>query len=324
MQKKKLPKGASWNYRLAITPGILHLAYEKIANGRYRGGETMYSRSLNVGRSWRTSKLLSTAEGYSSIGPDISASKNGDVIVMWRDGKYGSYNGFGASVIYRQSRDKGKSWNKEQVLSKIPEGSWPQSPSTRTLSAEFEQGKPIGFTWAVDTAYSTYKVKVRVSLNGGETFCDVTTITPDAEYAGGSTIMITRKRILVAWADDGLIGYDEIYFRSAPVVNTVKKQNNKVLKSKNVALAEAFPNPANPTTTLSFNIGNSSVVTVKVYNVVGEEVAILMNNASLNKGNHEMKFDASSLSSGIYYYRIFVQTDDGESMMSVKKLVLLK
>ncbi len=87
----------------------------------------------------------------------------------------------------------------------------------------------------------------------------------------------------------------------------------------NFALDDAYPNPFNPTTTLSFVIGKSSLVTLKVYDVLGREVASLLNNEKMEQGRHEVVFDASHLPSGVYFYQL-----NAGSFSSVKKLILTK
>jgi hypothetical protein len=90
------------------------------------------------------------------------------------------------------------------------------------------------------------------------------------------------------------------------------------LAPKDFALVNNFPNPFNPTTVISFQLPVSSFVTVKVYNVLGEEVVTLVNETT-QAGRHSVEFDAAHLPSGVYYYRMtaggFVQT---------KKLILMR
>jgi hypothetical protein len=64
-----------------------------------------------------------------------------------------------------------------------------------------------------------------------------------------------------------------------------------------------YPNPFNPSTTISFNIPHSSLVIVKVYDVLGKEVAVLVNE-DLKAGSYAATFDASGLTSGVYFYRL--------------------
>ena len=86
-------------------------------------------------------------------------------------------------------------------------------------------------------------------------------------------------------------------------------------------LYQNYPNPFNPTTTISFDLSDDAIVTLKVYNLLGQEVATVIDHQEFSEGNNEVVFDASSLASGVYYYRLIV--NDGE-MHQVKKMMLLK
>ena len=83
-------------------------------------------------------------------------------------------------------------------------------------------------------------------------------------------------------------------------------------------LAQNYPNPFNPTTTINYKIPKTSFVTLKIYNVLGKEIATLVNEEK-PAGNYNVEFNAKGLSSGIYFYRIrageYVQT---------KKMILMK
>ena len=85
------------------------------------------------------------------------------------------------------------------------------------------------------------------------------------------------------------------------------------------SLKQNFPNPFNPTTSIRFDISKSINVTLKVYNTVGKEVATLINNENVTPGIKEVTFDASDLSSGIYFYTL--QAGD---FKETKKMMLTK
>ncbi|TAK57415.1 MAG: T9SS type A sorting domain-containing protein [Bacteroidetes bacterium] len=91
------------------------------------------------------------------------------------------------------------------------------------------------------------------------------------------------------------------------------------------AMYQNYPNPFNPTTRLSFVIGNSSFVTLKVYNMLGQEVASLIERQDFEVGEYEIPFDGTNLPSGIYFYRINVVGQDGIlSYSDVKRMTLIK
>ena len=84
------------------------------------------------------------------------------------------------------------------------------------------------------------------------------------------------------------------------------------------SLSQNYPNPFNPTTKISFSIPVSEQVTIKVYDVLGKEVATLLNEVK-SAGTYEVDFNASNLSSGLYVYTI----SSGKFMQS-RKMMLLK
>jgi hypothetical protein len=86
-------------------------------------------------------------------------------------------------------------------------------------------------------------------------------------------------------------------------------------------LSQNYPNPFNPTTTIDFTLPQDAVVSLKVYSILGQEIATLIDREELGEGDNRVEFDASQFSSGVYYYRIVV--NDGE-FHQAKKMMLLK
>jgi len=84
------------------------------------------------------------------------------------------------------------------------------------------------------------------------------------------------------------------------------------------SLSQNYPNPFNPVTKISYSIPKSSYVSIKVYDILGKEIASPVNERQ-DIGSYSVEFDASKLTSGIYYYKI----EAGE-FTSVKKMTLVK
>ena len=84
------------------------------------------------------------------------------------------------------------------------------------------------------------------------------------------------------------------------------------------SLSQNYPNPFNPSTKIDFSIPVGAQVQLKVYNVLGQEVATLVNE-TMKSGSHTVTFDASKLASGVYLYKI-----TAGSFVSTRKMVLLK
>lgn len=87
---------------------------------------------------------------------------------------------------------------------------------------------------------------------------------------------------------------------------------------KEYALEQNYPNPFNPSTTIKYSIPNQSYVILKVFDVLGRQVATLVNKEQ-PQGNYEVKLDASNLTSGIYFY-----TMQAGEFMETKKMILIK
>ncbi|MHB1687297.1 MAG: T9SS type A sorting domain-containing protein [Ignavibacteriaceae bacterium] len=84
------------------------------------------------------------------------------------------------------------------------------------------------------------------------------------------------------------------------------------------SLSQNYPNPFNPSTTIKFSIQKPGLVTLKIYNILGQEVMTLVNQ-EMNMGSYSYSFDASRLSSGVYFYNI-----KSGSFVQTKKMLLLK
>ncbi|MBK6764859.1 MAG: T9SS type A sorting domain-containing protein [bacterium] len=84
-------------------------------------------------------------------------------------------------------------------------------------------------------------------------------------------------------------------------------------------LYQNYPNPFNPSTAIQFDLARAAVVTLKVFNVLGEEVATLLDHAPLNAGAQIVNFDAGRLASGVYMYQL-----DAGGLTDTRKMVLMK
>ena len=104
-----------------------------------------------------------------------------------------------------------------------------------------------------------------------------------------------------------------------PVATVVQ---NVGLAPRGFALSQNYPNPFNPSTKIDYSLEKAGMVSLKVYNVLGQEIATLVNDRQ-EAGSYSVPFNTNkgtlSLSSGVYFYRLEVG-----SLVSVKKLVLLK
>lgn len=93
-------------------------------------------------------------------------------------------------------------------------------------------------------------------------------------------------------------------------------------------LSQNYPNPFNPTTTIDFMLPSTSLVTLTVYNILGQEVRVLADRQMMDAGWQEVEFDGNSLSSGVYFYRLSAEYQDQNGTLlkesRVRKMLLMK
>ncbi len=99
--------------------------------------------------------------------------------------------------------------------------------------------------------------------------------------------------------------------------DTGVQEDGAVATPTDYSLSQNFPNPFNPSTQISFTVPNNEMVTLKVFNVEGREVATLFQGHT--QGQHAVTFDATDLASGVYFYRL-----EAGSFTQTNRMILLK
>ena len=89
------------------------------------------------------------------------------------------------------------------------------------------------------------------------------------------------------------------------------------------SLEQNYPNPFNPSTVISFNLAVDSDVSLKVFNILGQEVVSLLNNR-ISAGTQQINFNAAGLNSGVYFYQLEAKGIDGSNFSSTRKMLLTK
>ncbi len=136
-----------------------------------------------------------------------------------------------------------------------------------------------------------------------------------AKLDGSASLVIENKEINVKAHSSSRI--------NQPQGKILLKLNVSSGIPKEYALHQAYPNPFNPSTTIAFDLPKDAMVTLKVYDVLGREVAELLNNQQYEAGQHEVLFNANNFASGLYFYRISAQ-HEGNTFTDLKKMILLK
>ena len=150
------------------------------------------------------------------------------------------------------------------------------------------------------------------------TYVDETlSLTPLGGQAGTNVSYYVRGVFFEGFEDHETSSTDTVVV-NVPGKDIDKQAVNSAITNSTFSLFQNYPNPFNPTTTISLSLMKNSYVTLKVFDMLGREVAILINE-TLSAGNHKIQFDGSNLESGVYFYEI--KTD---RFRKVKKLTLLK
>ncbi len=89
------------------------------------------------------------------------------------------------------------------------------------------------------------------------------------------------------------------------------------------SLEQNYPNPFNPATTIAFGLASDSKVTLKIFDVLGQEAATIAND-NFSAGQHKVDFDAAGLNSGVYFYSIDAAGVDGSKFIQTRKMILIK
>lgn len=177
-------------------------------------------------------------------------------------------------------------------------------------------GNNVNLSWKTATEINNSGFEVQRS-NGGE-FKTITFIAGKGTTTEPQVYSFVDKGV-----ESGKYSYrlKQIDFDgTSELSSTVEVE---VLSPKEFYLAQNYPNPFNPSTTINFSLASDSKVTLKIFNILGQEIMTLID-GNYTAGNHKINFDGSSLNSGVYMYRLDATGIDGKSFASVKKMILNK
>jgi hypothetical protein len=126
------------------------------------------------------------------------------------------------------------------------------------------------------------------------------------QYAEGATAFVIPRSMAVS--ADGLTMYLGTFSVGVPAVqkftrSAVTSVENDNVRADGFALSQNYPNPFNPSTSISYTLPEAGMTTLKVYDMLGREVAVLVNGV-VSQGTHSVMFNAANLGSGVYLYEL--------------------
>ncbi len=180
-------------------------------------------------------------------------------------------------------------------------GSSSQYPNTiidSTTGGEDEEGYVLERNMPGDPGY-----RLIDTIKAGETKYIDSTVSGGIEY----------KYRMKSYTE-----FAESEYSSESAVTTITRINDKGALPEKFALSQNYPNPFNPLTVINFDLPGESILALKVYNLLGQEVAVVINKR-MPAGYHSLNFNAAHLTSGIYIYRL-----EAGGMIFIKKMILMK
>jgi len=307
--------GESWNPANTGKDDPNTDAFTVIGSNMFAGGPTGAFRSTDNGTSWTA----------------INAGLNSSYLIPYvkslaTDGLY-LYAGLIEGGVYR-SNDNGKSWTSIKAYNSNDDVPCLFMHGTDLFAVDYQgvsHTSDLGASWTssrspgIDTTGVSALAASGSTLFAG-TYSGIFRSTNNGiDWIGVSTglgnIHVFSLCALSKWLFAGTS--DSIWQR--PLAEIVTKVNSERQEPLSLScLKQNFPNPFNPTTTIQFSLQKASFVTLKVFNLLGKEVAILLSD-HLEAGTHSTQWNAVNIPSGVYFYRL--QTG---SLFQTKSLVVLK
>ncbi len=302
-----------------ITDGSIR-SFARIGNSLFAGGSIYIYRSTDYGNNWvkvgnyfQGSLSLAVIDSilFSASGNELKQST--DLGQNWNEIIMRIYNGTGINSLVTVNKDLYAGSGGSGIFRRsYKDGEWGPFSSGLEDSSEissFTEDNSIIFT----------------GMRNGEIY-----------YTSDSKVVWTK-------VNDGLLntpvyslaGYDKNLFAGtydsgvwrrplSEMITDVDDRNNNL--PARFVLYQNYPNPFNPSTTINYSIASLGHVSIKVYDLLGREVATLLNEEKL-AGNYTCKFNGINMPSGVYFYRMQVYPEQGRragNFTSTKKLVLLK
>jgi len=283
--------------------------------------------------------------------PVVSSDSIGNFIIVWSDGKYGEYYYDGSTLYAQRFAHDGTALGSNFKVNETAHARRPRV--SRDMTGNFvityvytsngyegiygqrytQDGTALGNYFKInDDSSSTEEGLTSIDINGnflitwveykysGEVIGYAQRYSSDGSKIGNKFInkgvgaKLRNGLIYNTWEEDNEIWANVLDWDN-PTGISEKEQTQA---PSEFMLSQNYPNPFNPSTTIHYSIPKQSNVTLKVFDVLGREVTTLVNGQQ-PLGNYEVEFEATELTSGVYFYKI--QTGD---FVETKRMLLMK
>jgi len=209
-----------------------------------------------------------------------------------------------------------------EVENKPNWGSCPENPIAfdyviiTPVNTSTDDPQYFQFTW--ETIQSTTHVQLSVNLNDS---IIIDTLLTESTYVNPTLLEKFHSYTVQLRGynmNENIRGYWVGLYSFNTGIDTPIEYGNEELYPNSFVLQQNYPNPFNPSTSISIGIAEESAVRLEVFNSLGQSVRVLANQ-QLRAGEYEFQFDASGLSSGLYFYRL-----QAGNYVETKKMILMK
>lgn len=299
-------------------------------DGRSGGTWDIYAQKVNQDTTaWATNGVAVCNAVRSQWKCEMVADGLGGAIISWQDSRRISFNEWD---VYAQK--VGATGQGLWGVNGIPVCAQPGNPVvTLSLASDGDGGAIVA--WQDNRNGNTDLYAQRVHRSGAImwAFNGVPVSTAPSSQVTQTLCDDGRRGAIIAWADARHGSYLYIYGQGVDSTGALGGTTSvrEEAAGKTFRLGQNYPNPFNPSTRIRFSVpsprvgeagngkrGESEMVTLKVYDLMGREVRTLVNE-NLNAGSYETTFDATSLASGVYFYRL---SCGGQSLS--RKLTFIK
>jgi len=306
--------GNTWSAaNIHVPVSIETIAFDRHGDGVLTGTGGVIYRSTDSGKNWTVANLITTnhlmkacfvdSANAIAVGSALTIVRSTDAGLNWSLAQTGTgtlrdvsspspgcavAGGFsGSRGILQRTTNGGLSWDSVVV----------NGVSSFVLASFY----------SADSGYVLNSRGVMYRTASGGRSWDTIGVGPTAY--GPLGVSITSANTGVLLGSSGMI-----YFALSPLTGI----GSAVPGERSFVLSQNYPNPFNPSTTIQYTLPANEHVALSVFNTLGQRVAVLVDEEE-QQGRHEVRFDASILASGVYFYRLQAGT-----FASTKKLLLLR
>jgi hypothetical protein len=293
------------------------LLFDKSTDGGETWGTDIFVSDIPGGWAFNVSGIM-RCNGLPITMCDIGESQfNGNIYICWGDQRNGPND---TDVFFSRSTNGGETWT---PALRVNDDNTTRHQFFPWMTVDQSTGNIWGVFYdrrkTTGVATDVYVVK---STDGGDSFENFK--VSESSFIPTSSIFFGDYNNIAAWNGKIYPIWTRLHGGQLSIWNTIISDStavsvdDEISKPFNYSLFQNYPNPFNPSTTISYQLPEPGFVTVKVFDVLGNEIATLVQK-NMPVGVHEVNFDGSILSSGIYLYQI-----DAGGFHQSRKMMLIK